>query len=102
MSTPLENLTANIFREHLHSKFRVQGEKSAMALELVDVVENNTSPRMELFSLYFRGPFSPRLAQQIHSLDHDSLGTVEIFLTPVEADQENGTVYESVFHRFRK
>jgi uncharacterized protein DUF6916 len=102
MSTPLENLTANVFREHLHTKFKVPGDTSGMVLELFDVVESNTSPKMELFSLYFRGPFSPRLGQQIHSLEHDSIGRVEIFLTPVEADQEKGTVYESVFHRFRK
>lgn len=103
MPTPLENLSAGIFREQLHSKFNVQQEKGgAIPLELVDVVENDTSPKMEVFSLYFRGPFSPRLGQQIHRLEHDSLGTLEIFLTPIEADRENGTVYESVFHRFRK
>lgn len=102
MSTPLENLTAGIFRQHLHAKFKVQGDQDGMMLELVDVIESDSSPRMELFSLYFRGPFMPRLGQQIHSLEHAGLGAIEIFLTPVEADQEKGTVYESVFHRFRK
>jgi hypothetical protein len=103
MPTPLENLSASIFREQLHSQFNVHQEKGgAIPLELVDVVENDTSPKMEVFSLYFRGPFSPRLGQQIHCLEHDRLGAVEVFLTPIEADRENGTVYESVFHRFRK
>lgn len=103
MPTPLENLNAGIFREQLHSKFNVHQEKGgAVPLELVDVVENDTSPKMEVFSLYFRGPFSPRLGQQIHHLEHDKLGALEIFLTPIDAGSESGTVYESVFHRFRK
>ena len=103
MSTPLENLTAQIFREQLHTNFKVHGENAGIvSLELADVVESEASPKMELFSVFFRGPFTPRLGQQIHSLQHEKLGVVEIFLTPVEADQEKGTLYESVFHRFRK
>jgi uncharacterized protein DUF6916 len=103
MPTPLENLNALIFREHLHSKFNAHQEKGeAIPLELIDVVENDTSPKMEVFSLYFRGPINPRLGQQIHRLEHDKLGPLEIFLTPIEADRERGTVYECVFHRFRK
>jgi hypothetical protein len=103
MPTPLENLTAQVFREQLHSNFNVHGQSAGMiSLELAEVIESEASPKMELFSLFFRGPFTPRLGQQIHSLQHEKLGVVEIFLTPVEADQEKGTLYESVFHRFRK
>ena len=40
--------------------------------------------------------------QQTHRLEHEKLGEFEIFLTPVSADQQNGTIYEAVFHRFRK
>jgi hypothetical protein len=103
MSTPLENLNLKIFREHLNSSFKVQDGKAAtVQLQLIEAVEGNTSPKMELFSLYFRGPFTPRLAQQTHPLEHEKLGVVEIFLTPIEADQDKGTLYEAVFHRFRK
>ena len=103
MSTPLDSLNAKIFREHLGTKFNVHnGTAGTIPLELVDVVEGNTSPKMEVFSLYFRGPFTPRLRQQSHALEHKKLGQIEILLTPVEADQEKGTVYEAVFHRFRK
>lgn len=103
MSTPLESLTAQIFREQLHTNFKVHGDSvGPISLQLAEVVESEASPKMELFSLFFRGPFTPRLGQQIHSLQHEKLGLVEIFLTPVEADQEKGTLYESVFHRFRK
>jgi hypothetical protein len=103
MSTPLEDLNAKLFREQLNSPFKVQHDPSGtIALELVDVIENDLSPRMELFSLHFRGPFRPRLDQQTHRLEHEKLGDFEIFLTPISADQQNGTIYEAVFHRFRK
>ena len=76
--------------------------REPITLELVDVVENDLSPKMELFSLQFRGPFRPRLDQQTHRLEHEKLGEFEIFLTPISADQQSGTIYEAVFHRFRK
>ena len=103
MSTPLEKLNFESFREQLHSPFAVQLDHNhQVSLELVAAVEGKTTPKMELFSLYFRGPFTPRLNQQIHALQHERLGTLEIFLTPVDADPVNGTTYETVFHRFRK
>jgi hypothetical protein len=103
MPTPLEDLNAKLFREQLNSPFKVQHEPAGtITLALVDVAENDSSPRMELFSLQFRGPFRPRLEQQTHRLEHEKLGEFEIFLTPVSADQQNGTIYEAVFHRFRK
>jgi hypothetical protein len=103
MSTPLDDLNARIFREQLHSQFKVhQDNTPPIMLELTDVVESNQSPKMELFSLSFQGPFRPRLDQRTHCLEHEKLGEIEIFLTPVSADQQNGTMYEAVFHRFRK
>ncbi|HEY2171450.1 MAG TPA: hypothetical protein VGJ30_17625 [Candidatus Angelobacter sp.] len=102
MSTPLDSLNAKIFREQLHSQFTVRQDNSAtITLELVDVVENDLSPKMELFSLQFRGPAAPRMAQHIHTLEHDKLGRFDIFLTAVAGDAQSIT-YESVFHRFRK
>jgi hypothetical protein len=103
MSTPLDSLNAKVFREQLHSQFKVHQDNTAsITLELIDVVENDVSPKMELFSLHFGGPFKPRLNQQTHRLGHEKLGEFEIFLTPISADQQNGALYEAVFHRFRK
>lgn len=102
MSTPLDSLNAKIFREQLHSQFKVHHDSTGtITLELVDVVENDLSPKMELFSLQFRGPAAPRVAQHIHTLEHDKLGRFDIFLTAVAGDAQSIT-YESVFHRFRK
>ena len=103
MLTPLDDLNAKIFREQLHSQFKVpQSPGEPITLALLDVIENDLSPRTELFSLHFSGPFRPRLDQKTHRLEHEKLGDFEIFLTPISADQQNGTVYEAVFHRFRK
>jgi hypothetical protein len=41
------------------------------------------------------------MAQSIHPLEHDKLGRFDIFLTAIAGD-EQGIIYESVFHRFRK
>jgi hypothetical protein len=102
MSTPLDDLNAKIFREQLHSQFKVQQDPiGTITLELIDVVESDLSPKMELFSLHFLGPAAPRMPQHIHALEHDKLGRLEIFLTAVAGD-EQGITYESVFHRFRK
>lgn len=101
MSTPLRQLNAQVFREQLHTKFKVNiGGEEPLVLELQEVHERHDSPAMELFSLHFLGPVTPRLAQQIHRLEHEKLGDFEIFLTAIGADQQ-GTMYESVFHRFR-
>jgi hypothetical protein len=102
MPMPLDDLNAKIFREQLHSQFKVpQNPTGAITLELIDVIEHDLSPKMELFSLHFNGPAMPRMPQQIHTLEHDKLGRLEIFLTAIAGDAQSIT-YESVFHRFRK
>jgi hypothetical protein len=102
MLTSLDNLNAGIFSQHLHTQFRLLLEGAEpITLELIEVKESDPSPKIELFTLHFRGPDAPRMAQHIHRLEHDKLGTLEIFLTAIGADAQ-GITYESVFHRFRK
>ena len=102
MMKPLEELNAQVFREQLRTKFNVPTDGGApMLLELIEVDEKG-SDKIELFFLRFAGPFMPRLAQRTHRLEHEKIGEFEIFMTPISADQEQGTVYEAVFHRFRK
>jgi hypothetical protein len=102
MSTPLESLNSRSFSEQLHTQFRLLRDGlEPLPLELIEVKESDRSPKIELFSLQFRGPAAPRMAQHIHTLEHDKLGRLEIFLTAIAGD-EQGITYESVFHRFRK
>ena len=102
MPTSLDSLNAGIFSQHLHTQFKLLREGAEpIPLELIEVKESDPSPKIELFTLHFLGPAAPRMAQHIHRLEHDKLGTLEIFLTAIGADVQ-GITYESVFHRFRK
>lgn len=48
------------------------------------------------FSLIFRGPPEPQLAQATIPLRHATLGTMEIFVVPIGRDAD-GVRYEAVF-----
>ena len=104
MLTSLDKLNSQSFRLQLHTEFRVStGGAGPVALELVEVQDQGDSPQqMEFFCLHFRGPYQPLLAQQIHRMEHEKLGAFEIFLTPISAEPQTGTVYEVIFHRFRQ
>ena len=102
MPISLESLNSKSFSEQLHTQFRLLRDGAEpLPLELIEVKESDPSPKIELFSLHFLGPAAPRMAQHIHTLEHDKLGRLDIFLTAIAGD-EQGTTYESVFHRFRK
>ncbi len=94
----LEHLTAADFAPHLGDRFRVQAdEATTLGAELTDVeegvaVEAGRTP----FSLVFRGPPEPILPQRIYRFEHDTLGSFEIFIVPIGAD-ETGVRYEVVF-----
>jgi hypothetical protein len=48
------------------------------------------------FSLRFRGPRIPTLAQATYRLVHAEMGELEIFLVPIASDWD-ATTYEAVF-----
>jgi hypothetical protein len=95
-----DNLNSKTFSEHLHTSFRVpMAGANPARLELVEVVESNASPAMEQFSVFFLGP--PTLGQGICSLEHDQMGSFDLFLVPVAAEGDH-VRYEAAFNRFRK
>jgi hypothetical protein len=77
------------FAAHVGTRFRVATESvGVLELELIDavVLPSRAVPpgvRVDPFSLGFRGPFAPGLPQRIHTLDHDVLGTLALFLVPI-------------------
>lgn len=96
----LQDLTHSSFEEHLNTSFHVHfgGEAPLeVALYQVRLHEAHGGPRKQPFSLYFRGPRQPVLPQQIYRLEHDRMGTMEIFLVPVGPDGQ-GMGYEAVFN----
>ncbi len=57
----------------------------------------HSGPTRTAFTLLFRGPAEPVLAQQSFQVSHPRLGQFPLFLVPVGADQA-GVRYEAVFN----
>ena len=101
----MSELTEKNFAQHVNTKFRVLGAaEEPVELELVEVKGYNAGPNeqdgMERFSLFFRGPAEVPLPQNTYALEHDAMGTHELFMVPISRDQ-NGFRYEVVFNYFK-
>ena len=99
----LDKLQSSDFLPNLNTIFRIHldGEADAVPLELARVTGTGQrfSPEArEAFSLLFLGPVSPHhLVQHIYRLEHEQMGTLEIFLVPL--GPENGRMkYEAIFN----
>ena len=94
----LRDVTADTFAPHRGETFRASAaDASPFELTLVIVTEGaEQGPARRQFSLVFRsGPGTPH-PQRIYRLEHDVLGTREIFLVPIAPDTD-GQRYEAVF-----
>lgn len=103
-----DKLTRETFAVRQGERFRLRAGEEELETVLVEVVGRGVAPsgkplqatgappHREPFSLLFRAPRQPPLPQQIYPLDHDELGTLELFLVPVGEDDE-GRYYEAVF-----
>jgi hypothetical protein len=97
-----EKLNSKSFAEHVNTEFKMQASNAQpLSLRLTEVSERDGGARAEQFSLFFRGPSAPLLAQHIYRLKHEKLGELDLFLVPVSIDAE-GALYECVFNRLRK
>jgi hypothetical protein len=100
----LDRLTANSFAPAVGDTFAVEaGEAGRLGLELIecrlqdpDAPAQDPSGTRAPFTLVFRGPAEPLLAQRIYRFEHASLEPMEIFIVPIARDQA-GTSYEAVF-----
>jgi hypothetical protein len=92
--TDLQTLTTADFEPLLEQRFRLDpGDQPAFEVELVEVTEiPREAGGRAPFSLVFQGGPNPPLPQQIHRVEHERLGALEIFLVPIAADR-----YEAVF-----
>ncbi len=94
-----DKLTRDRFFECLNTPFRVLEDPQAeLELNLAQVSELSTNQNYEMFSLVFDGPAEYPLRQRIYRLEHDQLGSLELFLVPVGRDKEVYH-YEAVFNR---
>ena len=95
-----DGMTREDFEPHLNTTFRLlRSDGEPLELELVEVGGGQTHGQDSYsFSLLFRGGPHFRLSQHTFTLEHDRLGTLDIFLVPVSQD-EDGFRYEAVFNR---
>ena len=67
-------------------------------IEVTEVSEKWAGPaKRRPFSILFRGPKDTDLQQGTYKLEHDKMGTLELFLVPIMPD-ENGNLFEAVFN----
>jgi hypothetical protein len=100
-----ESLTEANFAQHLNTTFRVHvTAPRPIELELVGVEGWNIRPEeqsgMERFSIYFHGPADLYMPQGVYKLEHEQMGTFDLFLVPIAKDA-SGFRYEAVFNYFK-
>jgi hypothetical protein len=69
-----------------------------LQMRALPAADGATPPQGESFSLLFRGPRAPQLAQGMYEFAHDQIGAFALFIVPVGADAES-VRYEAVFNR---
>ena len=98
----LQDLTPASFEAHLNTPFQVHyGGAAPLEIVLFEVrlLEPHPGPRTQPFSLYFSGPGTPVLRQQIFKLEHAQMGELELFLVPIGPHLKRGGMsYEAVFN----
>jgi hypothetical protein len=100
MSAPL---TEEEFSKHVNTKFRVTSQE-AIELELTEVKGYSAKPNeqdgLERFSAFFHGPTDRYLPQRSYTIEHDVMGSFELFLVPIARDEKSFR-YEAVFNYFK-
>lgn len=100
-----DELTEEVFAQHLNTKFYVPLDERRVELELVSVIGDKSSmdkiEGVERFSLYFLGPGDFYLPQRVYRMEHDAMGALDIFIVPVGV-QDKRYQYEAVFSRMTK
>jgi len=91
------------FAPWVGTEFRVTTQPgSTIAMELVETAPLTASgnlPRRQPFSLVFRGPKDRLLDQRIHTLEHNRLGRLGLFLVPIGPGADgNGLYYQAIFN----
>jgi hypothetical protein len=97
----LDTFTKSTFSKHLGEIFRVHtGASDVLEFELTEVKSLGSgisqTGKREPFSILFNTPGDTVLPQKIYRIEHDTLGTFDLFLVPVNKDNE-GVQYEAVF-----
>jgi hypothetical protein len=97
----LGEVTLETFAGHVGEPFRIRVPEADVAVGVTLGTAEQLSQDVGLgsrlpFSIIFYGPSDRILPQQIYSVEHEALGSYELFLVPLQPD-DNGARYEAVF-----
>jgi hypothetical protein len=98
----LESLTAEMFAGRIGERFRLRADAdTAMQVELIDAKVLGSSAaadpsRRKPFAILFRGPLTPVWPQRIYRVEHDGMGSFDLFLVPV-GPRNGGMEYQAIF-----
>jgi len=102
VSRPLDALETADFAPHVGGTFGLRlpsGETLELTLLQVDAHPHlpPAPARGQGFSVVFRSARPGHLPQGIYRLDHERMGTLELFLVPI-GPRDGGMCYEAVFN----
>ena len=94
-----EQLNFEDFSKHVNTKFKVyRTDEEIFDAELVGVYDLRNDHVLQTFAVEFLLPREFGNEQRIHKIEHPELGTMELFIVPVE-QRESGIRYEAIFNR---
>ena len=105
-------LSEETFSRYISTTFRIYTSPlTAINLELIKVSRRESSssdsekrakiPDMDCFSVVFRGPRKLSLESRTYKVEHDQMGTFDLFITPVD-DHKKQRRYQAVFNRVKQ
>jgi hypothetical protein len=96
----IEALTIERFSEHVNSKFYLYHNQGPdpVEMELIKVSDLGSTPRQTQFSCVFLARHPAPVFQSVFRVEHEQLGTMEIFLVPIGMSDE-GVQLEAIFNR---
>lgn len=98
MSDPAA-ISRDAFRGAVGSTFRTMDRDAPVILRLAEVAEGRSGGRIEQFSLIFHGPGDRVMQQGTYELEHETLGSLALFLVPLLESNSERMVYEAAFSR---
>jgi hypothetical protein len=107
LADPLYNLTSDMFRENLNTKFSFSLGDVKLGLFMLIAVNDLNPPTVrehltngrECFSLVFQGPRNLPLRQETYTIQQSRLGSFQLLLVPGTSKDAFGPHYEAVINR---
>ncbi len=98
--TDLLALSASDFEPHDGTVFRIANGDEAIEAMLIEVVARKgdtvKDAQRSPFAILFRVINGPEFEQQMVHMEHDVMGSLDLFLVPIGPDEE-GMRYEATF-----